>query len=414
MRGPKLFNRFAHPIWSPIAAYVAAPILVGLVAFLIRELDIYIQQIEHLSRGGYSNPNLIAFLLPIVLVSVLGGRGPGRIAIVLAGIGSLWLLPMASKVTPLEDVSFGVNLAFMLFIGYLLCAGLDYIRDAARAQAEVTEELARHTDRVQRIATAFQDPLVPKVSGMVGGLDVAHYYRPAFDEARVGGDFIDAFETQRGDAVIVLGDISGKGLTAATQVSTVKSIVRYALHRKTPRDLADVLTQINDALAAQDLLTGFATLFVGIYDAGEGRLTYVSCGHEPALLRRGPSDIEELPPTGPIIGPFPAMEYRLAHRTLGAGDTFVVYTDGLSDSGPSRDRMLGGAGLARLLADGSVDGETPQQVVDRIIEGTRAHAEGQISDDACVLVCTVARAPGAVTEGVSSGERRELRLPLPR
>lgn len=84
----------------------------------------------------------------------------------------------------------------------------------------------------------------------------------------MGGDFYDVFPVDKGCTAIVVGDLSGKELVAATQVATVRNMLRYAPYRA--RTLAGALEGLNALLAGQGLLTGFCTLFVGAYDRGAG------------------------------------------------------------------------------------------------------------------------------------------------
>ena len=104
--------------------------------------------------------------------------------------------------------------------------------------------------------------------------------------------------------------------------------------------MSEALTELNQVLAGQELLTGFTTLFVGAYDGCVGTLDYVSCGQEPALIRRaGFWVIEEMLPTGPIMGALEGIRYKERHRS--PGDAFAVFTDGLTEVGATQPAMLG-------------------------------------------------------------------------
>jgi serine phosphatase RsbU (regulator of sigma subunit) len=80
----------------------------------------------------------------------------------------------------------------------------------------------------------------------------------------------------KGCTALTVFDLAGKGIAAASQVATVRNMLRYALH--TGATVADAVTTLNRVLVEQELLTGFATMFVGVYDEASCTLTYANCG----------------------------------------------------------------------------------------------------------------------------------------
>ncbi len=264
--------------------------------------------------------------------------------------------------------------------------------EAVATQTRSTMDLAILLQRERNIAERLQDALTPTVSQGVPGLDLAHYYKSALAEASVGGDFFDVFLIEKGCVALVIGDLSGKGLAAASHIATVRNMLRYALYRG--HTVAQAISDLNDTLVEHDLLSGFATLFVGLYDTGAGSLTYVSCGHEPVLLRRGAAaaaaagTVEELMPTGPVLGAFPEAAYQQAVVPLAPGDALVLYTDGLSEAGRDRHDFLEVSGLATLIREASAT-ETASTLVARIVAGVEHHTHGNPHDDMCLLTAVV-------------------------
>ena len=253
-------------------------------------------------------------------------------------------------------------------------------------RAELT--LASVAERERNISETLQGALIPAVPQRIPGLDLASYYKAALDEAKVGGDFMDVFPVEKGCYVLVVGDLSGKGLAAAAQVATVRNMLRYALY--TGQTIAEGVTRLNSILIANHLLTGFATLVVVTFDLGMQTLTYVSCGQEPALLRRRANgDVEELPPTGPVLGALEGAAYTETVVPLVVGDTFALYTDGLTEAGPDRQHLLGVEGLAALLQE---EAETAQAMVARIVDAAEAYSNHHFGDDVCLLVGVVSDA----------------------
>jgi PAS domain S-box-containing protein len=259
-------------------------------------------------------------------------------------------------------------------------------------------EAARVAERERTIATHLQAALTPPIPASVPGLALTKYYEATLAEALVGGDFYDVFTLKSDCTVLVVGDLSGKGLEAAAQVATVRNMLRYALYRS--RKIVGALHSLNSLLIEQHLLTGFATLFVAVYDSETGILAYVNCGQEPALVRRAAGAVEPLSATGPVLGVSENATFKERTVTLGAGDTLVVLTDGLTDCGMSRQEMLGIDGVAALLAPSYTLEEAQsaeslgQAVALRLIEGVgMASPDGLPQDDICILVAV---AKGAI------------------
>lgn len=240
-----------------------------------------------------------------------------------------------------------------------------------------------HEQREHAVATQLQAAVQPAVPPRLPGLGLHASYRPALDEASVGGDFFDAFSLSDGRTALAVGDVSGKGLEAAAQVATIRNMLRFALYNHPSLKVS--VAALNRTLAEHGLLTGFATLFIGLYDAGTRTLAYINCGQEPALVRRAATgQVDHLPHTGPLLGMHVDSEFPEGVATLMLGDVLAVFTDGLTDVGPNRREMLGVEGLAALLA-----GTTPKNLPDfasALIAGVDAFSQGVVYDDQCLLL----------------------------
>ncbi|MES2464800.1 MAG: SpoIIE family protein phosphatase [Armatimonadota bacterium] len=222
--------------------------------------------------------------------------------------------------------------------------------ETVAAQTRAAVEAARVQQRERNIAQQLQDALQPPLPPTSPGIALKEFYKPALEEAGVGGDFFDVFSIEKGCTALVVGDLSGKGLAAASEVATVRNMVRYALY--SGRSIAESISDLDHILVEHDLLTGFATLFVGVYDQANRTLSYVNCGQEPGLIwRAATGDVDMLTPTGAVIGGFAAsVSYSEATIRLGDGDVLAVFTDGMTEIGPSRREMLEIEGLAALFA----------------------------------------------------------------
>lgn len=251
--------------------------------------------------------------------------------------------------------------------------------EKSRDQAQAALLQHEHT-----IASQLQAALQPEPPGAVPGMRLASHYQAVLPEAGVGGDFFDVFALGKGCTALVLGDLAGKGLAAAAQVATVRNMLRAFLY--TRPTVAEAVNDLNRVLAENGLLTGFATLFVGAYDAGTCVLNYCNCGQEPALLRRASSGVvEQLLPTGPVMGAIEGARFSGAMVTLAPGDSLAIFSDGLTECGPDRTAMLNIEGVVDLLA-GLNDVMEAQEIVAHLIAGVDSYAGGVISDDQCLLV----------------------------
>ncbi len=261
------------------------------------------------------------------------------------------------------------------------------------------KELLVLNAREHHIAEVLQNALRPAISKEVPGLAIHPYYQPALDEAEVGGDYYDVFPVSGRCYALVVADVSGKGLTAAAQVATLRHMLRALLYQQ-DRTTAQSVASLNEMVVNHKLLDGFATLFVGVYDVAERTLTYVNAGQEPGLLLRpATNQVEEIGPTGPVLGAFAEASFHQAVAQFGAGDVFALFTDGLTEAGANRKDLLEVAGVSDILrkaVKGSAeasDQQTPHDIADRLMAGViAAVTPAGIRDDVCLLVAKVTQA----------------------
>lgn len=205
-----------------------------------------------------------------------------------------------------------------------------------------------------------------------------------------------------GRAVLVVADLSGKGLKAASQVALVRYQLRYALHTadfKEGHALARAVETLSGVLATYELLTGFATMIVAIWDAAACSLTYVNCGQEPGLVFRAASGtVEMLSATGPVLGGFIGGVFSEQVVTIGTGDILAFFTDGLTEVGPTRKEMLKVEGVRDIFYECCSDAPAPtafpntpplrdpRAIADRLMEGVDRFGSGGVRDDVAFLI----------------------------
>src|SRR5919109_1174976 len=183
-------------------------------------------------------------------------------------------------------------------------------------------------ERKLRIAETLQRSLLPERLPQLPGLAVAARYQPAAAEAEVGGDWYDVIPIPGGRVGLVMGDVAGKGLGAASMVGRLRSALRaYALEGHDP---ATAVEQLNRLVWTELDESQMATLIYVILDPSEGTVRWVNAGHMPPLLvvgERMPHFLEggRSVPLGVL--PFPNFEENAVEVHPGA--TVVLYTDGL-------------------------------------------------------------------------------------
>jgi PAS domain S-box-containing protein len=254
--------------------------------------------------------------------------------------------------------------------------------EAVAVLARTSIEASDIIRRERRIATTLQDALLPPLPADVPGMRLGYTYRAALDESKVGGDFFAAYALDEHRYALIIGDVSGKGLAAASQVAALQNILRYAL--VATESLAGAITQMNSAVIAHRLLAGFATIFVGIYDVDLRTLTYCSCGHEPALIMAVDS-VNSLLTAGLPLGVTESVPYEEQCVQLALGDMLVLYTDGLSEAGPDRRLLLGSEGLVELVRRHRNDGPAGE-IAEAVMADVVTFANGHLHDDACLII----------------------------
>ncbi len=260
-------------------------------------------------------------------------------------------------------------------------------REAIRAAEATRAQLAvEHTT-----LEMFQRAMLPATVPALAGVDLAVAYRPHADRAAIGGDWYDAFTLPGGRLALVIGDVTGHDLQAATIMGQVRNAVRaYAVLDSRP---GVVLQRTNALLRSLPELEP-TTMVFGVYDPATCELTWSRAGHPPPLHRRGGSVAVLDRPNGPLLGAVTDTgRYPEATLGLAAGDTVLWYTDGLIER-RGGDIVGAESRLRDLLASppASTGADDLVALIDRTLI-----VDHHLDDDACVLVLHLPGAPAAVT-----------------
>ncbi len=202
----------------------------------------------------------------------------------------------------------------------------DYLRAEIKKQ---TKELERVSEDNRNIADTLQRAVL-EVPASVKGIQYNKVYHSATDEADVGGDFFNIFELEGDKVGIVIGDISGHGLQAATLNSIVKNAVKaYSYRENSP---AKVVWMTDDLVRRSSADNIFVSLFFCVLDISTGKLTYCNAGHPAAILSKESASEELLVSKSPVIGTFIEFDYHDSVTFISEGDVLVLYTDGVIEA----------------------------------------------------------------------------------
>ena len=242
-------------------------------------------------------------------------------------------------------------------------------------------EAERRQDK--RISQALQRGMRNELQH-VDGLTAQGLYSSATAAAFVGGDFYDLISLPGRRACVIMGDVSGKGVEAASVSAAVKTALgAYAWEGLAP---ARMVRSLNDFLLGFSRLETFATLFVGIIDLAAATITYCSAGHPPALLvRRGAQEISMLDVQSGVVGAFPDITYRDGVISVGTGDVLMLYTDGTTEARDPSGAFFGEQGLRDMLMRESAPDKPFEGFLDRLL-ATLDDFTGQRLDDDVAMV----------------------------
>jgi PAS domain S-box-containing protein len=259
-------------------------------------------------------------------------------------------------------------------------------------RAALAVENARLYSERSEIARTLQSSLLPEALPEMPGWEIAALYRPAGHESEVGGDFYDFWEAGE-DWLMMIGDVTGKGVRAAA----VTSLVRHTAWTASEFDPspAHVLARVNAALRRRPSLSVCTALCLR---TSGGRATVASGGH-PLLLRLGEGGVSEVGSHGTLLGAFARARWPEESFELNPGETIVAITDGVTDTLGGSDERFGADRLKELLAD--VRKESPMRIRERVIGELESFQVGSQADDTALVV--MRRAENAVATGAFQG-----------
>jgi sigma-B regulation protein RsbU (phosphoserine phosphatase) len=213
----------------------------------------------------------------------------------------------------------------------------------------------------------------------------------------VGGDFYDVFRTDARETVLVLADISGKGLSAALRMGVVHGAIRALSLAKGDLGVASMAERLNELLR-EKTSREFVTLFWAFYNPERHDLRYVNAGHLPPLLVASTSgELRRLETGGPVLGLLPKASYQEECISLDGDETLIAYSDGLLEATNPGGDEFGESSLLPVVR--ASIGQSARDVLRRVMEEANRFIEGgEFHDDLTVLVAKLVGAVGGERE----------------
>jgi phosphoserine phosphatase RsbU/P len=262
---------------------------------------------------------------------------------------------------------------------------------------------ATQRERIHReieVAREVQERLFPQEFPVIDGVSLAGHCRP---QQGVGGDYYDSFMLDDGRMGLAIGDVSGKGISAALLMASLRASLR-GMTLDAPHDLATMMEKVNRLVYEASATNRYATFFFATYNMQTRELIYVNAGHNAPFLihRRGDTfHVDRLEAGGPVIGLLPFAKYEEQRCVLQHSDLLLAYTDGISEAMTEReeewgeDRMLA---AAQTLPDGSA-----QQVLEHLFaEADQFTGNASQFDDMTLLILKLQEHPAVEESQLTS------------
>jgi sigma-B regulation protein RsbU (phosphoserine phosphatase) len=290
--------------------------------------------------------------------------------------GDFWpYLAMSWKFPSVATVIFGG--------GYLL---YKVTRDGLQKQNQDLQK-AIQVDRDVRTSEAaelqqareIQQNLLPKQIPQVAGFEIAGTWEPA---KVVGGDYYDVIRLSENKLAICIADVAGKGISAALLMAHVQAAVRaFATESASP---SEVCRRLNSVLCTNTATDKFVTLFYGVLDARQQVLRYTNAGHLPPIVTCADGTVVRLENSGALLGVFPEWTYHDSMVQVGAGDTLLLFTDGITEARSDQGEEFGEDRLVSTMLQQRESSAKDLQA--HVLQQVKQFCNSRLSDDATLVV----------------------------
>lgn len=251
------------------------------------------------------------------------------------------------------------------------------IEHARLVEVEHAERLMMH-DLEQ--AADIQRSLFPQSAPKLPGLELSGRSLPC---RSVGGDYFDYIPLADSRVLVVVADVSGKGLAAAILMSSLQARVQALAELET--DVSKLVTRLNHSIKANTPDNKFITGFFAVLNPQTGEMEYTNAGHNAPVLARKSGHVELLTSGGPVLGILPSITYSGGRTRLEEGDVLVMYSDGVSEAANVTGEEFGDEPVGQIAA--ACIGRSADEVLMEIARQLRAFlGECAPTDDVTMLV----------------------------
>lgn len=268
----------------------------------------------------------------------------------------------------------------------------DQIQEYVANLADVTAEKERIRTEIE-VAARLQADMLPGAEGIFRNREeftLAAFMTPA---KGVGGDFYDFFFAGQDRLVLVMADVSGKGVPAALFMVVSRTIIKSRLtgadrvFTEEEKVLAKIVEEINDILCDNNPDGMFVTAWIGMLDLKEGKLVFVNAGHcRPLICHKGKDGIYENFSGGPVLAGLKGIRYRQGEIRLQSGDTLLLYTDGVTEATSQAKELYGEKRLKAAAEKYGKTGTMPEELIGAVLEDVEAfQGEAEQFDDITML-----------------------------
>ena len=324
--------------------------------------------------------NWVVYLPLLAAMSILGALAGAGMLYLMNGIRMpfLTLFRMTAPFAMVVCMSVGTVSYAVTRIQERLHDKNHQLETALRAETDVVRKQEQELDRARQI----QQDLLPKWIPQVRGMQVAGAWQPA---SAVSGDYYDVLALDENRLAICIGDVVGKGITAALLMANLQAAFRaFATADASP---AAVCSRLNAFICGNVASGKFISFFYCIVDARDRSLAYENAGHCPAQLVRRSGDAITLPGDGAVLGVLPDWIYKDNRLQLETGDRLVLFTDGVTEAEDAQGVEFGEGRVVRALLD---PGDRSADDVRRtLMSAVTDYCGGQFRDDATVVVLAV-------------------------
>jgi sigma-B regulation protein RsbU (phosphoserine phosphatase) len=262
----------------------------------------------------------------------------------------------------------------------------EVLRNLAREAATVIENARLFAaaraktlmDHQMELASQIQRQLLPKSFPRLPHLAVTGSTLACLS---VGGDCFDVMALGGGRYGFFVGDVAGKGITAALLATLLQGVFYTTATLDIP--LAEICSRVNQYLCERSSEERYATLFYGVLDQ-QGRLEYINAGHVPPIIRHRSGKLDALGSGNFPVGMFEEAEYISASVVLEPGDSMIIYTDGVSEASNLRGELFGEERLCQALE--RCAGDSVEELATAIYAGVREFTGGASQNDDITLV----------------------------